>query len=285
VEGSPHKRSGEVVADETSPPPHSGQAWKSDPQRYRVEMISGFKMPGFRGHYFMWPEEYALLSKYVDLTSGDYLEIGSMCGIIAMSFAECYPERHFVCVDKFASGHGTIAGEKQTFLQNREEHGLRNVELLEGDSLSVVAALSRDFELAFIDGNHAYDYVLGDALNCWRLLVPGGFLLFHDYGYVADTTRAVDSFLEQSHGEFLESASSLAVVQKTGNGVQDQPCWQRTGLRNNLRASHLKELRDAEREAVEVRRQLEELRLSRQQLESSRAWRLFSLYRRFRGKA
>jgi precorrin-6B methylase 2 len=126
-------------------------------------------MPGFAGRYYMWPEEYGLLAKYVDLTEGDYLEIGSMCGIIAMSFAEKHPSRSFVCVDNFSEGQDTIAGEKQVFLQNLREHNLQNVALVEGDSLEVVPKLNRTFDLAFVDGNHAYEYVLNDALNSYRL--------------------------------------------------------------------------------------------------------------------
>ena len=76
---------------------------RSELQGLRIEIVDGFSMPGFHGRYFMWPEEYWLLSKYVDLTDGAYLEIGSMCGIIAMSFAERYPHRRFVCIDKFST--------------------------------------------------------------------------------------------------------------------------------------------------------------------------------------
>jgi precorrin-6B methylase 2 len=192
----------------------------SDLELRRLEITDGFAMPGFKGRYFMWPEEYWLLSKYLDLTRGDYLEIGSMCGIIAMSFAEKYPHRQFVCVDKFCSGHGTIAGEKEIFLQNLHEHNLSNVTLFEGDSLAVVPTLAPSFEMIFIDANHAYDYVLGDAINSWRVLLPGGFVAFHDYEYVEETTRAVQDFLKQTGARFLESSSSLAVVQKQGSPIR-----------------------------------------------------------------
>ncbi len=68
------------------------------------------------GHYYMWPEEYWLLSKYVDLTRGDYLEIGSICGVIAMSFAEKYPQRNFFCVDNFPSGACHYCGRQTGLL-------------------------------------------------------------------------------------------------------------------------------------------------------------------------
>ena len=261
---------------------------RSELQGLRIEIVDGFSMPGFCGRYFMWPEEYWLLSKYIDLTDGAYLEIGSMCGIIAMSFAERYPHRRFLCVDKFSTGSATAAGEKETFTKNLEEHGFTNVSLVEGDSLAVVPTLSERFDLILIDANHAYDYVLGDALNSWRLLSPGGFIAFHDYGYVDDTTRAVEEFLRQSSGVFVESASSLAVVQKDGGRQDDSSRPLRAGLRNYM----LNPLRTAEVELNAAKRNLEaaehELNRLRQveaewnAVQNSTAWRMLNRLRRFR---
>jgi precorrin-6B methylase 2 len=208
-------------------------------QLSRLEITDGFVMPGFEGRFFMWPEEYWLLSKYVDIAQGDYLEVGSMCGIIAMSFAEKYRQRRFVCVDKFSGGYATIAGEKEIFYRNLQAHGLKNVTLIEGDSLSVVPGLSQPFEVVFIDADHSYDHVINDAVNSWSLLSPGGFIAFHDYGYVEDTTRAVGQFLKQMGGCFLESASGLAVIQKPDVRENMHPV--RVGLQQYIRAQRLSE--------------------------------------------
>ena len=259
---------------------------RSELQGLRIEIVDGFTMPGFHGRYFMWPEEYWLLSKYVDLTSGDYLEIGSMCGIIAMSFAERYPHRRFVCIDKFSAGSATAAGEKETFKKNLEEHEFTNVSLIEGDSLAVVPTLSQTFDLVLVDANHAYDYVLGDALNSWRLLSPGGFIAFHDYGYVEETTRAVEEFLRQSSGVFVESASSLAVVQKSGGRQDDSSRPLRAGLRNYL----LNPLRTAELDAAKRDLEAADHELNRLRhveaewnaVQNSTAWRMLNRLRRFR---
>ena len=261
---------------------------RSELQGLRIEIVDGFSMPGFHGRYFMWPEEYWLLSKYVDLTDGAYLEIGSMCGIIAMSFAERYPHRRFVCIDKFSAGSATAAGEKEMFTKNLEEHGFTNVSLIEGDSLEVVPTLSESFDLILVDANHAYDYVLGDALNSWRLLSPGGFIAFHDYGYVEETTRAVEEFLRQSSGVFVESASSLAVVQKTGGRQDDSSRPLRAGFRNHmlnlLRTAEL-ELKTAKRELGAAEDELDRLRQIEAEwkaVENSTTWRMLNRLRRFR---
>jgi len=272
-------------------------------QLRRVEIVEGFVMSGFKGRFFMWPEEYWLLSKYVDLTTGNYLEIGSMCGIIAMSFAEKHPHRQFVCVDKFSAGHATIAGERKTFLQNLREHELKNITLIEGDSLMVVPGLSQSFDIIFVDANHAYDYVLGDAINSWRLLSPGGFIAFHDYAYVEETTRAVGEFLRQTGGQFLESASCLAIVQKPG-GRENDPAWPlRTGLRNYMKQQEQAEVRKREDERKKYEedidwlndtartheQELTRLREEKQRLEAvlravenSRGWRLLNSLRKLR---
>lgn len=224
-------------------------------------------MPGFAGLYYMWPEEYSLLSKYVDLTQGDYLEIGSMCGIIAASLAKKYPHRKFVCVDKFEPGYGTIGGEKDIFLRNMAEHGLSNVRLIEGDSKEVVPTLAQSFAVAFIDANHAYDYVLADAMNCWKLVEPGGFLVFHDYECVEQTTQALHDFISQTSACIAEVASSVAVVCKPSEAVERHRFVTDESLKTQLQS---------------FQEQIRQLEAKIKAIESSKGWRLLNWYRRLR---
>ena len=51
-----------------------------------------------------------------------------------------------------------------------------------GDSkeLDVSPYLGR-FELIFVDGSHAYSYVLTESRNALRMCAPGGLILWHDY--------------------------------------------------------------------------------------------------------
>ena len=52
------------------------------------------------------------------------------------------------------------------------------------------------FDLVFIDGGHGSHEVLQDAVLCWRMLKPGGVLIFDDYGGNATLTRTgIDAFL------------------------------------------------------------------------------------------
>jgi len=271
--------------------------WQPAFRARRPEIVEGFVMPGYAGLYYMWPEELSLLSKYVDLTDGGYLEIGSMCGIIAMSLAQKFPDRRFVCVDYFQSGWGTIAGDKQSFLQNLQRLGLKNVTLVEGDSLVEVPKLPQNFGIAFIDGNHAYDYVFQDALNCYRLLNDGGYLLFHDYDYVEDTTRAVHDFIKQTGCVLVEVASSVAAVWKpSDSAVVNKPYLQLeleqiiAGLERKI--EHLEndldwvfqELRSQEAWATAQESRANEVEQVLRAVEGSLGWRVLDVGRRLRNK-
>ena len=245
---------------------------------------TGFDMPGFTGHYYMWPEEYALLAKYVDLTEGAYLEIGSMCGIIAMSFALKYPQRKFVCVDAFIPGHATIAGNKEAFLQNLRAHSFSNVTLVEGNSLEVVPKLAGTFEIVLIDANHAYDYVLGDVRNVWPLLKPGGFVAFHDYDCVPETSRAVDDFLRESGACLVESATCLAVIRKPAEAerAQQQAVQEQAGQQAQELES-LRQIRQVQTEELESLRACSQaLESTLRQIEDSAGWRALNRWRRLR---
>jgi precorrin-6B methylase 2 len=233
-------------------------------------------MEGFAGQYYMWPEEYELLAKYVELSQGDYLEIGSMCGIIAVSLAERYPQRNFCCVDSFSAGHGTIAGLKEIFLRNVAEHGTSNVKLIEGDSLQIVPTLSQTFGVAFIDGNHAYDFVLGDAINCWRILRPDGVLIFHDYDCVAETTQAVHDFTSRYSAAIVEAVSGLAVVRRVSDRNEHPGLLGRE--LQTLRAT----LREKDIQLGEVQLQCDALGQQIQVIQQSLGWRTLNLWRRVR---
>ena len=33
----------------------------------------------------------------------------------------------------------------------------------------------------FVDGSHSYEYVLSDTEAAWKMVKPGGLILWHDY--------------------------------------------------------------------------------------------------------
>ena len=57
------------------------------------------------------------------------------------------------------------------------------VEQLYGDSKTLdIAAWRGRCDLVFVDGSHAYSYVLSDSRKAMELVRPGGLVLWHDYG-------------------------------------------------------------------------------------------------------
>jgi len=48
------------------------------------------------------------------------------------------------------------------------------------------------FDLILVDACHEYPYVKSDSLNAIRHVRPGGVVIWHDYGFIPDVSRAVD---------------------------------------------------------------------------------------------
>lgn len=62
-----------------------------------------------------------------------------------------------------------------------------------GDSATINwNELGGPFDLIFIDGCHAFNYVKSDTENSLRVLREGGSLLWHDYGMIKDVSDYLD---------------------------------------------------------------------------------------------
>ncbi|MDL1969964.1 MAG: class I SAM-dependent methyltransferase [Candidatus Desulfofervidaceae bacterium] len=184
------------------------------PAQKRINLPAhGFRLPGFYGGFSMWPEEFEMLSRYVGKGS-TYLEVGSLCGVAAVYLANVYPHVSIVCVDKFTEAYGTQAGNKELFIKNLKLARYGNIKLLEGDSKDILPTLPENsFDVILIDADHSYEAVYQDVLNAYRLIKPGGVILFHDYHYIDDVTHAVDRFCIEYGGlEKIEQQTSLVAI-------------------------------------------------------------------------
>lgn len=109
------------------------------------------------------------------------LEIGSFEGRSATWFLQHVltgESSEIVCVDVFS----------RPGLEARFDHNIRladrrgQVSKLKGNSADVLATLEpASFDAIYVDGGHEAATVLLDALLAWRLLKPGGILIFDDY--------------------------------------------------------------------------------------------------------
>jgi hypothetical protein len=174
-----------------------------------------FRMPGYYGGFYMWPEEFEMLSRYVGNAQVGYLEIGSFTGLSVTYLAQIYPELPITCVDAFDAGHATLGGVEEIFQKNRALLPPGRITLIRGYSHDVLPSLSQDYDVILVDADHSYEAVSSDARMSLQILRPGGVLLFHDYSYVPETTRAVDEFIAAKDGTVvLEQKSGLIAVRK-----------------------------------------------------------------------
>ncbi len=79
-------------------------------------------------------------------------------------------------------------------------------------AIDSVKQLSTRFAILHIDGNHLEEFVKNDFLNYERCVVPGGYIIFDDYGddlYSPQVRTAVDSLRSSSMFEAYEIIGQL----------------------------------------------------------------------------
>jgi Methyltransferase domain len=64
--------------------------------------------------------------------------------------------------------------------------------------------------LVFVDGSHAYDYAKHDTEMAFKMVAPGGMVLWHDYGVWEGVTRALEE---------LEAGRKLGLKQVRGTSL------------------------------------------------------------------
>lgn len=137
-----------------------------------------------------------------------YLEIGAFFGANLLSVANTYGAHNdtkLYCIDPWEdySEYPEYKGKQPqiyaTFLDNIERSGQKEkIEIRRGYSNTEVPKFDDDFfDIIYIDGNHEPEYVLEDAVLCFRKLKVGGIMIFDDYGWGGPdlTQRGIDSFL------------------------------------------------------------------------------------------
>lgn len=126
------------------------------------------------------------------------LEIGSFEGRSTIWFLEnilTHERASIVCVDNFT----TLGNSKSRLLYNLKDAKVdHKVTLLEISSR--VAVLPQNhYAFAFVDGSHAQQDVLADAIKAFDSVTVGGLVIFDDYLLVRENRQqvklAVDAFL------------------------------------------------------------------------------------------
>lgn len=157
-----------------------------------------------------WPEYPALQKEHVEgarlfaerkemaatlsgARNGKIAEIGVWRGAFSRYLLEELAPRQFYAFDVF-DGHTVTDWNGQTGVElfdgmhhrafyEREIAPWKNaVTLVEGSSLETLKDYTdQSFDMVYIDGNHAYDFVRSDANFAARMIKHDGVLIFNDY--------------------------------------------------------------------------------------------------------
>lgn len=159
---------------------------------------------------FMHPVE---LEKLVELATGkNVLEIGSYKGLSAWCMA--HTARTLTCVDTFrAATNGQRQEDHLTtyadFISAVGRFG--NISVYVGTSEEAAQRVVNPQEMIFLDAMHTYEDVKADIERWWPHLLPGGLMVFHDYGH--DDYPGVKQAVEERFGP-LPQVITLAWVEK-----------------------------------------------------------------------
>ena len=141
------------------------------------------------------------------------LEIGSWQGGSASWLLDKVISRRggrLTCIDTFegSSEHahfiGGLGSSIETMFDNniiRTGHGDKLRKLVGYSQVVLPTLWGEKFDFIFIDGAHEAQFVIQDAVLCWGLIQPGGFILFDDANFtfaqrpMQNTIRALEFFL------------------------------------------------------------------------------------------
>lgn len=124
--------------------------------------------------------------------------------ILGFDIFGAFPRHEDAQDNDFASRHDAIAGQglsQQQVQQVLAHKGFRNIELIAGDVVETIpayVAAHPELRIALLHIDVDVYKPTKVALEAfYKLLVPGGLLVFDDYGTVAGETRAVDELVQK----------------------------------------------------------------------------------------
>lgn len=134
-------------------------------------------------------ESVFLLSAAAFLKCRNVFEIGTCTGITTYNLACNIPGKVFT-LDLPQSKNTVLRTEAadqaymddagKPFWSGRPHAG--RIEALKGDSAAFdYTGYHKRMDLVFVDGSHSQEYVTNDSAAAFRLLAPGGMILWHDY--------------------------------------------------------------------------------------------------------
>jgi len=132
----------------------------------------------------------------------EYLEVGSWEGQSVVLAGWLFPNAHLTAVDWFNNPKAV-----RNFQHNTEPFKDR-LTAITGTSHQVLMSMrdGRQFDVVYLDADHAFDGTLLDTLLAWPLVRVGGFLIWDDYLWTHPdlgplvTKPALDAWLKTRAG-------------------------------------------------------------------------------------
>lgn len=167
------------------------------------------------------------------------LEIGSWEGRSTLFLLNYFTQAELTAVDTWQGSdewHYQATSDLKD-LESRFDHnvalaGEGRVTKRKGSSLVVLPQLLSEkqrFDLVYVDGSHFADDAVTDAINAWRLLEPGGVVIFDDVMWPAysrtraNTAWAITSFLKYYPGQYRVLHAQYQLILQKKNSFEDLP--------------------------------------------------------------
>lgn len=155
--------------------------------------------------FIMRPAGFSLLPfiHYLNIKDGVMVEIGSYTGESTQYFAESGKFKEIYCIDPWTNGYDdtVVVSSHCDFAIVEEEFDARMapfdfIKKIKNYSSRAAGDFSpSSLDLVYIDGNHAYDYVIDDIQLWLPKVKKGGYLAGHDYGIRDGVKPAVNKLL------------------------------------------------------------------------------------------
>lgn len=151
----------------------------------------GFTVDWFTGYIPAWKDIFGNTK-----VPENVLEIGSFEGRSTCWLLE-NTQAHVTCIDTW-DGSDEHNDELKNGLFDRFQDSIKDhkdrVTICRGFSGEVLRTFPCEpmFDFIYIDGSHYSKDVLEDAVLSWRLLKPGGVIIFDDFNWTVDGTELRD---------------------------------------------------------------------------------------------
>lgn len=145
---------------------------------------------------------------------GLILEIGTLYGGTTAVLAQAAPAARVISIDDYSWTPDGVPNSPAQVYERLEAIGVRNVELLQGDSRWMWQRWNEKIDLLWIDGGHSFEYVYSDLHGFGR---HADVIALHDFRNPQWITieKAIDTYIYKNRiWQMTQVAGMVAVLRK-----------------------------------------------------------------------